>query len=68
MSNRRPIGATNPCNAAVDDDLTRLARTLARQAAWEAFNTLRATATPGTPESPGAARACHDPTKQQEAG
>jgi hypothetical protein len=42
MTNRRPIGAKDPpVNADGEDDLTRLIRTIARQAAQEAFNLVR---------------------------
>jgi excisionase family DNA binding protein len=38
MTNRRPLGANAPTgNAAVEDDLTRLVRLIARQAAQEAL-------------------------------
>jgi excisionase family DNA binding protein len=42
MTNRRRIGAKNPpVNADGEDDLTRLIRTIARQAAREAFSVFR---------------------------
>jgi excisionase family DNA binding protein len=54
MTNRRQIGANTPrSNAAVEDDLTRLVRTIARQAAQEVVKALRdaqeARASPGGP-------------------
>jgi excisionase family DNA binding protein len=42
MTSRRPIGGKDPpVNADSEDDLTRLIRTIARQAAREAFNLVR---------------------------
>ena len=42
MTKRRPIGAKDPpVKADGEDDLTRLIRTIARQAAQEAFNLVR---------------------------
>jgi len=42
MTNRRPIGAKDPpVNADGEDDLTRLIRTIARQAAKEALNVFK---------------------------
>jgi excisionase family DNA binding protein len=42
MTNRRQIGANTPSsNADVEDDLTRLVRTIARQAAQEVVKALR---------------------------
>jgi excisionase family DNA binding protein len=42
MTSRRPIGGKDPpVNADGEDDLTRLIRTIARQAAREAFNLVR---------------------------
>ena len=42
MTKRRPIGRKDlPVNADGEDDLTRLIRTIARQAAREAFNLVR---------------------------
>ena len=56
MTFRRPIGRKDPpVNADGEDDLTRLIRTIARQAAQEAFNLVRdAFETPLAPTgSPG---------------
>jgi excisionase family DNA binding protein len=42
MTNRRPIGAKDPpVDADGEDNLIRLIRTIARQAAWEAFSVFR---------------------------
>ena len=42
MTHRRPIGAKDPpVNAGGEDDLTRLIRTIARQAAREVFSVFR---------------------------
>ena len=42
MTSRRPIGGKDPrVKADGEDDLTRLIRTIARQAAREAFNLVR---------------------------
>ena len=51
MTNRRPTRTNEPSGSvAVDDDLTRLLRTLARQAVLEAFNAIReALETPTSP-------------------
>jgi excisionase family DNA binding protein len=51
VTNRRPTRTNEPSGSvAVDDDLTRLLRTLARQAVLEAFNAIReALETPTSP-------------------
>jgi excisionase family DNA binding protein len=51
VTNRRPTRTNEPSgNVAVEDDLTRLLRTLARQAVLEAFNAIReALETPTSP-------------------
>jgi excisionase family DNA binding protein len=64
MTTRRPTGATHPTGKAVgEDDLTRLVRSIARQAAQEAFSLFK----DALEKSIAGARPASDLQAQQEA-